>query len=177
MANVSFSFLDREAYNGNQSSIQYASTTSNGSTEYSYITTGGDAVYLTGISPMDDSSLVSTGTVEQIAIDFDNDDGAGAADIIITGLSVDAADLGIGAGGSSDVILARFWETVLGGDDTFDLTFSVDASADWSGDGAFISDGLMHEGGDDIFQGGGVPDTFTGRSPRLVGDYISVDLG
>jgi Ca2+-binding RTX toxin-like protein len=176
MSNVSFSFLDRRAYNGDPSVIEYASTNSTGSTEYSYISSGGDAVYLTGTSLADDGSLPVSGTVEQIAIDFDND-GAGSAEIIITGLSFDITDLGIGAGGSSSDLLARFWETVLGGNDTFDFTFSVNASADWSGDGAFISDGLLHVGGNDVFAGGGAPDTFTGRFPRLVGDYISVDAG
>ena len=176
MANVSFSFLDRRAYNGDQQVVEYASTISAGSSEYSYLTTGGDAVYLTGTSLTDDGSLPVSGTVEQIAIDFDND-GAGAAEIIITGLSINIADLGIGVSGSSDAVLARFWETVLGGADTFDFTFSSMASADWSGGGAFITDGLLHVGGDDVFQGGGAPDTFTGRFPRLVGDYNSVDDG
>ncbi len=139
--------------------------------DYSYLSTGGDDWEFAGLVVSDDGMFPTGGTVTSIQLDLDND-AAGAPEINITGLSFDITDLNIGAGTATEQ-KNRLWETVLGGDDTFDFNM-IDYSIEllFAGDGADLNDGGAHQGGDDIFNAGAA--SLSNSNTIITGDFFNI---
>ena len=174
MATISFINLDQTFDIGVNDSIAFSASDFTSSTNYSYLTTGGDDWEIYGSGLTYAAGLPTGGTVTGVELDLDNDGGAIVQEIIVTGLSLSATSLGIGSG-TADQQRDAFWSAVLAGDDTFNFTladFTVGLTL--GGDGATVTDGQLHLAGDDVFIDGGA--MLSGFS-ILSGDFETISSG
>ncbi|MEO1241789.1 MAG: calcium-binding protein [Pseudomonadota bacterium] len=173
MATVSFGLLDQGFNISDTSVTAYSSTEDEVSTIFGSVSTGGDEVEFRGSGLTYAASLPTGGTVTEVRVDLDNDDG-GFREVRITGLSIAATAFNFNVGTAQEQN-ERIWSTILSGDDTinFDLQdFSV--NLDFAGDGSDISDGLFIAG-DDSFNDTGT--ALSNSSSFIFGDYDDINDG
>ncbi len=178
MANVTFTFLDQAFNISTADQTAFASSTLEGTTAYSYDTTGLDDWEFSGSGLTYAGGLPTGGTITAIDVDLDNDGGAINQELEITGLSVAATAFGIGVGTAAEQN-STFWRAALGGADTISFTSVGDFSVElrFGGDGADLTANTgLHIGANDSFIGG--PSALrNGFSAWLYGDFIAVNSG
>lgn len=168
MATISFAGLDQDFFISDNLSVEFSAYDG---TLYSYLTTGGHDWALSGTALSQTLGVLDGGTVKAATLDLDSDF---APEIAIAGISAGAASLSIGTG-TSDEQRDRFWAAVLGGDDVLDFVMAdYGVSLAFNGDGATVSDGGLHQGGDDRFRDAGT--ALFGFS-WLTGDYSLIASG
>ena len=167
------------------STFDFSGVTSISTTSYTYLTTGGRYVTLTGYDfTIDFTGRVTDGTVTAVAISHDNTSVTNYG-LTISGLSMDAVDF---AGAGSDGTSAAIFDDMFAGPTT--VTSVSSDSSSWGFDGSFTSagfsrgdensftgdwDGYFSLGvvtafGTDVFRGG--DSTSFGSSNEIFGDSI-----
>ena len=164
MAFVNFATAAQAVNLTNQQLVQFANTSTGSETSWTWFSTGGDEISMTGRDlDFDGRGRVTAGRVDRILIDLDND--GAAADMEIRGASFTATLL--------DDDPASFWNLVLGGNDIIDATGLAASRIGTSAFSSLFGDDLTAASGSD--RGGNDVITLGNGLYLVAGDVNVVD--